>query len=79
MGVHLFAVFFLFFFFFQMENVFLLIKMLVTRGFQCETENSAVEEPVNLNVSVDDSSSIITKSRLDSRVASSSQSFGHYI
>lgn len=61
-----------------MENVFLLIKMLVTRGFQCETENSAVEEPVNLNVSVD-SSSIITKSRLDSRVASSSQSFGHYI
>lgn len=78
MGVHLFAVFFLFFFF-QMENVFLLIKMLVTSGFQCETENSTVEEPVNLNVSVDDSSSIITKSRLDSGVASGSQSFGHYI
>lgn len=38
----------------QMENVFLLIKMLVTGGFQCETENSAVEEPVSLDVWVDD-------------------------
>lgn len=61
-----------------MENVFPLIKMPVTGGFQCETENSAVEEPANLNVSVDDSSCIIIKSLLHSRVASGSQSFGHY-
>lgn len=56
-----------------MESVFSLIKMLVTGSFQCETENSAVEEPVNLSVSVDASSCIIIKSLLDS------QSFGHYI